>query len=40
MIAVDRSDVEAIAVEAAAHMRDAQASIPANLVRGFLDEIA
>jgi hypothetical protein len=40
LIAVDRGDVEAIAVETAAYMSDEQASILADLVWEFLYEIA
>lgn len=40
LIAVDRGDVEAIAVETAAYMSDTQASILADLVCDFLYEIA
>ena len=40
LIAVDRGDVEAIAVETAAYMSDAQASVIAHLVCDFLYEIA
>jgi hypothetical protein len=40
LIAVDRGDVEAIAVETAAYMSDTQASIIADLVCDFLYEIA
>ncbi|WP_426237744.1 hypothetical protein [Pararhizobium sp. DWP1-1-3] len=40
LIAVDRGDVEATAVETAAHMSDAQAGLIADLVCDFLYEIA
>ncbi|EJC75255.1 hypothetical protein [Rhizobium hidalgonense] len=40
MIAVDHGDVEAVAVETAAYMSDAQASIIADLICDFLYEIA
>ncbi len=40
LIAVDRGDVEATAVETAAYMSDAQAGLIADLVCDFLYEIA
>jgi hypothetical protein len=40
LIAVDHGDVEAVAVETAAYMSDAQASIIADLICDFLYEIA
>ena len=40
MIAIDRGDVETIAVETAAYMSDAQASIIADLICDILYEVA